>query len=98
LRELAATLAVTPQAVVQLQHSEERESISLKRLREAAAAMECELVYALVPKTGKLTDVIEERNRKKAAERVVAVEHTMALENQAAGNVAAQIKEEQSHS
>jgi predicted DNA-binding mobile mystery protein A len=96
LRDLASSLAVTPQAVLKLQHSEANQTISLKRLRKVAEAMECVLVYALIPKNGKFTDVIEERNRKNAAERVLAVEHTMALEDQAAGNVAERIEEEQS--
>jgi predicted DNA-binding mobile mystery protein A len=96
LRDLASILAVTPQAVLKLQHSEARESISLKRLREVAEAMECDLVYALVPKNGTLTDAVEERNRKNAAERVLAAEHTMVLEDQAAGNVEKRIEEEQS--
>jgi predicted DNA-binding mobile mystery protein A len=96
LRELSSILSVTPQAVLQLQHSEASESISLKRLREVAEAMECELVYAIIPKSGRLTDVVEERNRKSAADRVLAAEHTMVLEDQAAGNVEKRIEEEQS--
>jgi hypothetical protein len=88
-------LAVTPQAVQKLQMSEANETISLKRLREAAEAMGCELVYALLPKSGMLTDAVEEGELKRAAERVLAAEHTMVLEDQAAGNVQKRIEEEQ---
>jgi predicted DNA-binding mobile mystery protein A len=95
LREVAATLAVTPQAVQNLQKSEANESITLKRLREAGEAMGCELVYALVPKSGALTDAVEEAEYKRAAERVLAAEHTMLLEDQAAGDVQKRIEEEQ---
>jgi predicted DNA-binding mobile mystery protein A len=94
LRQIAKTLAVTPQAVQQLQVSEANEAISLKRLRQAADAMGCDLVYALVPRTG-LTDAAEDRERKKAAERVLAAEHTMVLEDQGAGDVQRRIEEEQ---
>jgi predicted DNA-binding mobile mystery protein A len=96
LRDVSLSLGVTPQAVLKLQRSEANETISLKRLREFAEAMECDLVYALVPKNGRLTDIVEERHRQNAAERVLAVEHTMALEDQAAGNVEKRIEEEQS--
>src|ERR1039458_777513 len=54
LRQIATPLAVTPQAVQKLQISEGNESISLRRLRETAEAMGCELVYALLPRSGKL--------------------------------------------
>jgi predicted DNA-binding mobile mystery protein A len=95
LRELAMTLGVTPQAIQKLQVSEASESISLRRLREVAEAMGCDLVYALLPRNGKLTDASEERKRQRAAERVLAVEHTMILEDQAAGDVQKRIEEEQ---
>lgn len=95
LRQVATTLAVTPQAVQRLQVSEANESISLRRLRETAEAMGCELVYALLPRDGKLTDAAEERERQRAAERVIAAEHTMLLEDQAAGEVQKRIEEEQ---
>ena len=95
LRQIATTLSVTPQAVQSLQISEANESISLKRLREAAEAMGCELVYALLPRSGKLTDAAEEREQERASERVLAAEHTMVLEDQAAGEVQKRIEEEQ---
>ena len=94
LRQIASALAVTPQAVQKLQVSEASESISLKRLRQAAEAMGCELVYALVPKSGTLTDAKEERELQRATERVLAAEHTMALEDQAAGDVQKRIDQE----
>jgi predicted DNA-binding mobile mystery protein A len=95
LRQIAATLAVTPQAVQNLQISEANETISLKRLREVAEAMGCDLVYALLPRSGKLRNFAEEREHLKAAERVLAAEHTMLLEDQAAGDVQKRIAEEQ---
>ena len=95
LREIAATLAVTPQAIQKLQVSEANETISLKRLRETAEAMGCELVYALVPRSGRLRDVPGERENQRAAERVLAVEHSMMLEDQAVGDVQKRIREEQ---
>jgi hypothetical protein len=56
--------------------------------------MNCELVYAIVPKSGKLEGLVEKRAYQAAATRVRAVEHTMALEDQAAGGVREKIEEE----
>ena len=95
LREVAKTLAVTPQAVQKLQISEANEAISLKRLRAAAEAMGCELVYALLPRSGTLTDAVQDAQRQRAAERILAAEHTMVLEDQGAGDVQNRIAEEQ---
>ena len=95
LRQIAKILAVTPQAVQRLQISEANEAISLKRLRQAAEAMGCDLVYALLPRSGHLTDAVEDRERRRAAERVLAAEHTMVLEDQGAGDVQKRIEEEQ---
>ena len=63
-------------------------------LRAAADALGCRLVYALVPKSGSIHELAEERARTKAAENVRAVEHSMALEDQAVGGIEDKIKEE----
>lgn len=47
---LADALGCKRQACAQLERSEARGAISLYSLRKAAAAMDCELVYALVPR------------------------------------------------
>jgi hypothetical protein len=56
--------------------------------------MDCQLVYAIVPKSGTITELAERRARAEATEDVLDVEHTMALENQATGNVEELIEEE----
>ncbi len=85
---------ITRQHLAFLEKSEADERITLKSLKRAAEALGCELVYAIVPKSGSLSDLIETRARKRAAENVLAVEHSMALENQAAGGVKQKIEEE----
>jgi hypothetical protein len=52
-------------------------------------------VYALLPRSGHLTDAVEDRERHRAAERVLAAEHTMVLEDQGVGDVQKRIEEEQ---
>jgi hypothetical protein len=56
--------------------------------------MDCELVYAIVPKSGTIADLAERRARAEATRDVLDVEQTMALENQAPGNVDELIEQE----
>ncbi|HKC72010.1 MAG TPA: hypothetical protein VKB60_10325, partial [Terriglobales bacterium] len=74
--------------------SEAEYRITLGSLRNAADALGCQLVYALLPKNGSIQELAEESARTKAAENVRAVEHSMALEDQAVGGVEEKIAEE----
>jgi predicted DNA-binding mobile mystery protein A len=49
---MAKDLRVSPAAVFQMERSEWNDKISLRGLREAARAMACEVVYAVVPYQG----------------------------------------------
>jgi transcriptional regulator with XRE-family HTH domain len=53
LAELAKRLKITPPAVRSFEMAEAEDRITLGSLRRVAAAMDCELVYALVPHSGK---------------------------------------------
>ena len=94
VREFASRLGKVPSNVTALEKSEAEYRISLGTLRDAADALGCRLVYALVPKSGSVQELSEERARAKASENVHAVEHTMALEDQAVGGVEEKIEEE----
>jgi predicted DNA-binding mobile mystery protein A len=54
--DMAADLEVSPSMVFQLERSERKETITLKRLNEMAWSMECELVYCIVPRSGNFED------------------------------------------
>src|SRR5207245_8867333 len=94
LREMADRLRKAPSLAASLEKSEAEYRITLGSLRDAADALGCQLVYALVPKSGSIQELAEERARTKAAENVRAVEHSMALEDQAVGGVQDKIEEE----
>jgi len=94
LAEVARRLGSSRQLPAQLEKSEAEYRITLKSLREFADAMGCELVYGLVPKSGSIEELAESRARQKAAEQVLAVEHSMALEDQAVGGVEQKIGQE----
>ncbi len=80
LREMATRLKKTPTLAAKLEKSEAQYRITLASLRDAADALGCQLVYALVPKSGSIQDLAEHCARMKAAENVRA-EHSMALED-----------------
>lgn len=94
LRQLSQHLHKSMPLVNYLEKSEAEYRITLGSLRDAADALGCQLVYALVPKSGTIQELAEQRARTKAAENVRAVEHSMALEDQAVGGIEDKIEEE----
>jgi predicted DNA-binding mobile mystery protein A len=94
LRELATRMKSSLSLAAQFEKSETDYRITLKSLSQAADALGCDLVYALVPKQGTLHDLAQHRATEAATADVLAVEHTMALENQAVGGVKEKIREE----
>jgi predicted DNA-binding mobile mystery protein A len=85
--ELARRLGTSRQLPLQLEKSEAEDRITLKSLRAVANVLDCDLVYALVPRADTMEALIENRARNEAKKRVLGVEHSMALENQAVGRV-----------
>lgn len=81
-KQLARRLGVSQPRVVALEKGEVDETVTLASLRRAAEAMDCQLVYAMVPKRP-LVEMLRERAEVKADEQIAGVNHTMRLENQA---------------
>lgn len=79
--QLAARLGVKQPSVVALEQSEAKGSMELATLRRVAAALDCTLVYALVPNKP-LETTIRDRARAFARRRLGPVEHSMLLEDQ----------------
>ena len=94
VRDLARRLDRAPSVAMRLERSEAESRITLASLRSAADAMGCRLVYALVPKGESFQELLETNARTRAADIVKAVEHSMALEDQAVGGIAEKIAEE----
>jgi predicted DNA-binding mobile mystery protein A len=78
---LARVMDVEQSTIKRYEEAEASGAISLKTLQKIAAAMGCELKYAIVPKVP-LEQMIAERAIQVAEERIKSVTHTMALENQ----------------
>ena len=84
---VAKKIAMTRQSYAGLEAAEQRGAISLNSLQRAAEAMDCELVYFLVPREkvartyGELAQVHDPLFK-----HLQASEHSMELENQAVGD------------
>jgi predicted DNA-binding mobile mystery protein A len=85
--ELGRKLGTSRQLPLQLEKGEAEDRITLKSLRATANALDCDLVYALVPRVSSIQALTESRARAEAKNRVLGVEHSMALENQAVGRI-----------
>jgi predicted DNA-binding mobile mystery protein A len=94
LQQVGKSTRTTRQRIKAFENAEAEERITLASLRRVAEAMGCELVYAIVPKSGTITELAEKRARDQATKRVLAVEHSMALEDQAAGDLERTITDE----
>ena len=79
--QLAAKVGVTQPTIQRLETSEAAGTIQLKTLKRLAEALDCELVYALVPRVP-LQQAYEARAREVALQELGAIRHTMALEDQ----------------
>jgi predicted DNA-binding mobile mystery protein A len=80
-RQQAARIGVAGSTLHQSEKSEAEERITLGQLRRLADGLDCELVYALIPRKP-LTDVVQDRANQMAREEVYGVAHTMSLEDQ----------------
>ena len=98
LAQVGESMHLTRQRIHAFEHAEARDRITLASLQRVAEAMGCELVYRIVPKSGSVIGFSETRAEKlaklEATKRVLAVEHTMALEDQAAGDLERTIDDE----
>jgi predicted DNA-binding mobile mystery protein A len=79
---LSRRLRMTPAGVMGLEKAEAKDAITLTSLRKLAEAMDCELHYALVPRTS-LEQIKKDQALKVAKNRLKPVQHSMRLENQA---------------
>jgi predicted DNA-binding mobile mystery protein A len=81
-RQLARRMGKTHSVIVRLEGSEAADTITLSSLRAAADAMNCTLVYAIVPNRP-LTESARARATAIADAHLARVHHTMQLEDQA---------------
>lgn len=83
--QLAARLGIAQPSAVGLEKGEADKGITLQTLERAARALDCTLVYALVPRQP-LETLVQERARELARGRLRAISHSMELEDQRVGD------------
>ncbi len=81
-------MGVGQSTVVDLESSELRYTMQLDTLRRAADALDCDVVYFLVPRTS-LHDTVTTQARRHAAQHLAAVAHHSRLEDQELDSTAA---------
>jgi predicted DNA-binding mobile mystery protein A len=81
LVQLARKVGVTQASLSSSIKLEKEGRITMKKLNEIANAMDCDLVYALVPRK-KIEDLITDQAMKKTSELMDASETHMSLEDQ----------------
>jgi predicted DNA-binding mobile mystery protein A len=83
--QFAKRLGISRQAFQKLEASEAKQTIELGTLRRIADAIDCRVVYAVLPNSshGTLESLLQEKALKIATEFVGKVSRTMGLEDQA---------------
>jgi len=80
--QLGKRLSITKQSVQDIERREKDGSISIKALREAARALDMQLVYGFVPNDGSLEQLIDRKAKELATQIVKRTSNTMKLEDQ----------------
>jgi len=81
MAQLGNRLNLSQPRIYAIEKAEADGTITLNTLRKVADALDCELVYALLPRKG--LEAMREQQAKLVAERLMSrVSHTMALEKQ----------------
>jgi predicted DNA-binding mobile mystery protein A len=78
---LARRIGISPAAVSNLEHAELHGGITVSKLEEVAAALNCTLVYALIPRST-LEQTVLDQARSVAVETFRYAARTMELEDQ----------------
>jgi predicted DNA-binding mobile mystery protein A len=80
--QMGKRLSITKQSVQDIERREKDGSISIKALREAARALDMQLVYGFVPNDGSLEQLIDRKAKELATQIVQRTSNSMKLEDQ----------------
>lgn len=82
LRQLSNRLSITRQSMQEMEQREKEGAITIKSLREAAKALDMQLVYGFVPVDGSLEELINRRAKELATQIVLRTSSSMKPEDQ----------------
>lgn len=80
-KQLAARIEVEPPRITEMEKAELSGNLTLRSLQRAAEAMDCDLIYAIIPKSS-LEETLRRQASWAARRRMENVSHTMLLEGQ----------------
>jgi len=81
LEQLGSKMKASYQSIQKLENTEIQGSPTLKTMQSVAEALDCQFVYAFIPRIS-LEKIVEAQAEKKAREIIDQVGHSMSLENQ----------------
>ncbi len=95
-RQLAERMEISQATVTEMEKREVSQRITLQTLKRAASALNCNLVYALIPKAASLEDTLTQQALLAATSVSGSAIHSMELENQSVSSneTQAQIQEQ----
>ncbi len=82
MQQLGNRLAVTKQSIRAIESREKDGTITINALKDAANALDMQLVYGFVPNDGSLEALIERKAKELATHIVLRTSNTMKLEDQ----------------
>lgn len=82
LRQLGQRMSITPQSVKEIEEREKNGTISIKVLKQAAAALNMKFVYGFIPSEKTLEGMIEKKAEELARSIVERTSIQMGLEDQ----------------
>lgn len=94
-QQLAERMGIQQSGVILLEQREVDKKVSLETMERAAQALDCKLVYALVPLSESLDATLEKQCRFAAREILKKTLHTMELEKQEVGPAEAELHEDE---
>ena len=83
-RQLADRCGVVHSSILSIEKNEVLQKASIESINKIALAMDCKVVYDIVPRVGysRLEQIIDERSKIVARRIFKKINHSMALENQ----------------
>jgi predicted DNA-binding mobile mystery protein A len=92
--QLASLIGIDASVMFRAEEREKTGKITLELLERAAKAMDCKVVYAIVPDfpNQSLDEIVESRATQVAKDLIQKVEHSMRLENQGSADSKAELK------
>ena len=81
LLQMGKKLSITKQSMQNMEKREKDGAITLNALKDAANALDMQLVYGFVPKDGSMENLIDRKARELATRIVLRTSNTMKLED-----------------